>query len=327
MRHRIGIFWLAELILAIIAAGLVAFMFLGSNERQRVAVIVSDADSGSWERFIAGIKQGAIESNARIVITGTGVMTSAEEERTIIEEEIANGADAIIVQPAPGEDTLSMLEEIGSRLPIMLVQDLPYGTGESEGVRTELPIVTPDYTEVGTMLAEMLLDDYAGSLAGKTIGILTSNAPMQSSEEVLQGLLDGIDTRGGEILWQLQVSTTESEIEDALQEQARVDLIVALDTETLDAAGDLSEKGRLHGAIVYGVGSSDKALYYLDHDDIAGLVIPNDYDMGYLAVQEIAQQLQHRMHRMRSQTVSAGIYRREDLFLAENVDFLFVGTD
>lgn len=327
MRHRIGIFWLAELILAIIAAGLVAFMFLGSNERQRVAVIVSDADSGSWERFIAGIKQGAIESNARIVITGTGVMTSAEEERTIIEEEIANGADAIIVQPAPGEDTLSMLEEIGSRLPIMLVQDLPYGTGESEGARTELPIVTPDYTEVGTMLAEMLLDDYAGSLSGKTIGILTSNAPMQSSEEVLQGLLDGIDTRGGEILWQLQVSTTESEIEDALQEQARVDLIVALDTETLDAAGDLSEKGRLHGAIVYGVGSSDKALYYLDHDDIAGLVIPNDYDMGYLAVQEIAQQLQHRMHRMRSQTVSAGIYRREDLFLAENVDFLFVGTD
>lgn len=327
MRHRIGIFWLAELILAMIAAGLVAFMFLGSNERQRVAVIVSDADSGSWERFIAGIKQGAIESNARIVITGTGVMTSAAEERTIIEEEIANGADAIIVQPASGEDTLTMLGEIRSRLPIMLVQDLPYGTGEWKDAQGELPIVTPDYAEVGTMLAEMLLDDYAGSLSGKTLGILTSNASMQSSEEVLQGLLDGIDTCGGEILWQLQASTTESEIEDALQGQARVDLIVALDTESLDAVGDLSEKGRLHGAIVYGVGSSDKAIYYLDHDDIAGLVIPNDYDMGYLAVQEIAQQLQHRMYRMRSQTVPAGVYRKEDLFLAENVDFLFVGTD
>lgn len=327
MRRRIGIFWLAELILAIVAACLVAFMFLGRDEKPRVAVIVSDADAGTWDRFIAGIKQGATESNIRIVITGTGEITSAEEEQTIIEEEIANGADAIIVQPAPGEDTMGMLEMFGKDLPVMLVQDLPYASEDADIIPGNLSIVAPDYAEMGEMLAEMLLTDYAGSLSGKTIGILTAGTGMPSAEAMMQAFLDGIDERGASVLWNLQAAEAESETEELVQQQERVDLIAALDTTALDAAGDLSEKGRLHGAVVYGVGTSDKALYYLDHDDVAGLVIPNDYDMGYLAVQEIAQRLQHRLYQMNTHAVHAGVYRREDLFLTENADFLFIGSE
>lgn len=327
MRRRLGIFWFAELVLAIVAACLVAFMFLGNDEKQRVAVIVSDADSGTWERFIAGIKKGAAESNVRIVITGTEAITSADEERAIIEEEIAGGADAIIVQPAPGEDTISMLQEIRSQIPIILVQDLPYTAGDGGTMLGDLSVISPDYAEVGTLLAEMLLTDYAGSLSGKTLGILTANAAMQSQEEILQGFMAGIENSGAEILWQVQAAAVESETESLLQEQRRVDLIVALDTAALDAAGDLSENGRLHGAVIYGIGTSDKALYYLDHDDVAGLVIPNDYDMGFLAITEIANRLNHRLYYMETQTVSTGVYRREDLFLPENTDLLFVGAE
>lgn len=327
MRRRLGIFWFAEIALAIIAACLVAFIFLGDEERKRVAVIVSDADSGAWERFLAGIRQGAAERNVRIVITGTEAMVSAEEERVLIEEEIASGADAVIVQPAPGEDTLDMLEDLRQRLPVMLVRDLPYGYRGDDRAMIDLPAVIPDDAEMGTMLAQLLLTDYAGALAGKTLGIVTANGNDDSTEGILQGFHEGIRDSGAEIIWNLQIAGSESEMEAMLQRQSRVDLIAALDTTALDVAGDLSENGRLHGAVIYGVGTSSKALYYLDHNDVAGLVIPNDYDMGYLAITEIAQRLNHRLYSMESQTISSGVYRREDLFLAENTDFLFIGTE
>lgn len=324
--NRFGLFWFAELVLAILAVCLVAVIFLGNDDKKRVAVIVSDADSGTWDRFIAGIKQGAAEENLRIVITGTGPITSAEEERTIIEEEIAGGADALIVQPSPGEDTAAMLEEISDRLPVMLIKDTPYMAGESgTNVTSELPIVQSDHEETARMLAEMILEDYAWSLSGKTMGIVTAQEDTTSMEQYLQGFLDGIENSGAEIMWTMQAGAESGDTEVLLKDKRRVDLIAVLDIASTDTVGDLSANGRLHGAVVYGIGTSKKALNHLDHDDIAGLVIPNDYNVGYLAINEIATRLSRRFYRMRSQTVEAGVYRREDLFLRDNTDFLFVG--
>lgn len=323
MKHRIGLFWLAELILAILAACLVVVLFLGNDDKKRVALIVSDADSGIWDRFIAGIKQGAAEENLRIVITGTGTFRSADEQRTVIEEEIAGGADALIVQTAPGEDTAAMLEEISGELPVMLIKDLPY---TEDGVLYDaLPVVQSDHEEVGSMLATLILEDYAGSLEGKTMGIVTPLEEMLTARQYETGFLNGIQDSGVDIVWTIPISAESEETSILLQQQDPVDLIAVLDIAGIETVGALSRNGQLRGAIVYGIGASQKTLNYMDHDDIAGLVIPNDYDVGYLAISEIAQRLKGRLYRMQSRTVTAGIYRREDLFLPENADFLFIG--
>lgn len=321
-RRAISLFWAAELILAIAAAALVWVLFLGNDKEYRVAVIVSDADSGDWERFIAGVKQGAREENLRVVITGTGVIGSAEDERVILEEEIANGADAIIVQPAPGSDTAQMLQEIREQIPVMLVRNsLP---GEDEDA---LPYIGTDDYAMGQQLGEMILEDYAGSLEGKTMGIVTAPSGTPSAERVVEGYTATLADSGVTVLWQVAALTSRSETRDLLQGEARVDILAALDAAACDVTVELSEDGALGGAVIYGIGTSEDALSALDHGDAAGLVIPNDYDMGYWAVQEMAHRLQHRFYRMENHTVESAMYRREDLFLPENTDFLFVGED
>lgn len=321
-RRAISLFWAVELILALLAIALVWVLFLGNDKEYRVAVVVSDADSGGWERFIAGVKQGAREEHLRVVITGTGTIRTAEEERAILEEEIANGADAVIVQPAPGEDTAQMLEDIRAQIPVMLVRN---SLSEENGVT--LPYIATDGYAMGQQLGEMILEDYAGALDGKTMGIVTAPSGTPSADRVVEGYTAALEDSGVMVLWQEAALTSRSETRDLLQGEARVDILAALDAAACDVTVELSEDGALGGAVIYGIGTSEDALSALDHGDTAGLVIPNDYDMGYWAVQEMAHRLQHRFYRMENHTVESAMYRREDLFLPENTDFLFVGED
>lgn len=115
-------FLLTEILLGICVAALLLLMFRGNETPERVAVIVSDSDSGEWNRFFAGIKQGAAEQNLRIVITATDAITDAEDERAILAQELSAGASALIVQPAPGQGTEEMLEKAAGSVPVMLVR-------------------------------------------------------------------------------------------------------------------------------------------------------------------------------------------------------------
>ena len=71
----------------------------------------------------------AEDEGAEIFIVGTDEVLTAEEERGLLEEEINNGADAVIMQPIPGEDPEEIVEEFGSRIPIMFVEYAPDNEG------------------------------------------------------------------------------------------------------------------------------------------------------------------------------------------------------
>ncbi|MGN1024189.1 MAG: substrate-binding domain-containing protein, partial [Lachnospiraceae bacterium] len=271
-----------------------------------------------------GIKQGATEQNLRIVITATDAITDAEDERAIVAQELASGASALIVQPAPGEGTEEMLRETAGSIPVMLVRDEPLS--EQDGEST-FPVSAPDSYECGRTLAEMMLTDYAGSLSGKTIGIVSTKEGTTTGEKTLQGFMDGIrDAAGGEpeTAWTISVSPGTSDVMQQIAQAGRVDLVAALDTASADAAGEAAEEKSLGGAVVYGISSSEYSVYYLDHDDIAGLVIPNDYDCGWRSITQIAGKLRNSREVIAGGTVEIRTFRREDLFQKENEDFLFM---
>lgn len=320
--HR-AFLWV-ELLLGAAAVAVLLLMFRGNESPKKVAVIVSDSDSGEWDRFFAGIKQGATEQNLRIVITATDAITDAEDERAIIAQELAGGASALIVQPAPGEGTEEMLKEAAGSIPVILVGDEPLSTEAGEST---FPISAPDSYECGRTLAEMMLTDYAGSLSGKTIGIVSAEEGTSKGEQTLQGFSDGIADQTGqapEIAWTISASPGSSDLEQQIAEKSRVDLVAALDTASADAAGEAAEEKTLGGAVIYGISSSEYSAYYLDHDDIAGLVIPNDYDCGWRCITQIAGKLRNSRDEIKSGAVEIRTFRREDLFQKENEDFLFM---
>ena len=122
-------------------------------------------------------------------VVGTEGAMSAEDEKNVIEQEIDNGADALIIQPAAGEDTEEMLKDISQRIPVLLVESETLGDKESP----EIPVIQADNYSMGRTLAEELLKEYDGNLEGKTIGIAVETEALEATRSRREGFMDGPD--------------------------------------------------------------------------------------------------------------------------------------
>ena len=114
-----------------------------------------------------------------------------------------------------------------------------------------------------------------------------------------------------------------SEEQRALEELPGVDLVVALDDMSLASAGQCAAANHLHGAVVYGIGNSTEAAYYLDTGNVECLVVPDEFNVGYQSLTEMAAGLQHHFREVRSRTADFTVIRREELFSEENQELLF----
>lgn len=313
-------FIIMETALGILVLILAAFM-LGERyggAMGRVSVIVRDSDSSAWAAFKYGLRMAAQERGIEVVIVATESLLTLEEEESLIMEEIENGADAVIVQPVPGEGTAEMLKRVERRVPVILVENLM----SSDGEELSLPFVGADDYTLGRTLAEEILEDYGGNMAGKTIGILSQTMDSETTSRRAEGLCDALKGTGVRFGWSV-AGNFEDSGPDYLEYQAKVDCVASLDDRSLTMAGECSAAQKLQGARVYGVGHSTKAAYYLDIGAVECLVVPDGFGAGYQSMSELADCLEHFAHRAESRLVSHTVIRRDELFLKENQEILF----
>ena len=86
--------------------------------------------------------------------------------------------------------------------------------------------------------------------------------------------------------------------EALLDSQSAVDLVIALDDNSLTMAGEYAAANNLHGALVYGIGNSTEAVYYLDTGIVGCLVVPDEFNVGYQSLKEAAESLTHYLHKI-----------------------------
>lgn len=276
------------------------------DKSYQISVIVENADDTQWSAFKYGLKMAAEDKGAEMVMVSTGASLSQEEEKKLIEE-IKNGADGVIVQPVSGEDTQQMLKEVGNKAEIMLVDDILSGI-------EKFPVIQPDAYEMGKALAEELLKDYGGNLEGKTLGILTGEEGLKSSAEKEKGFTETLQNTGAEILW------SDTQITENMPE---ADFVVALDDNSLRAAGERAAANNLHGAIVYGIGNSTQSVYYLDMGIAECLVIPDTFNVGYQSLTELVNKLEKAFYEYENQEISYTVMRKENMFSKENQEVIF----
>ena len=160
---------------------------------------------------------------------------------------------------------------------------------------------------MGKALAEEILADYNGNVKGKTLGIVITSADSEAAINRTKGVQDALkDTE-----------------ENSLKIKPKVDLVAALDDTSLTTAGEYAAENNLHGALVYGIGNSTEAVYYLDTGIVESLVVPDEFNVGYQSLTEVAKNLNHFFHKMKNQTLSYTILHREELFTKENQEILF----
>lgn len=313
-------FILIEAVLALMASVVAFSMFWERNDKKldKVSVIVQNSDSNQWTAFKYGLKMAAEDLEVEMVVVSTDNFTKASEEKSLIENEISSGADAVIVQPVPDPDTEAMLKKMSNKIPIMLVKSEV--SKDSGG--PSLPVTKPDNYAMGRDLAEGLLTDYGGSLQGKTLGIVSETDHSEAGASREAGFKEGIKNSGAEITW--TVSDVSSEFEESmLSLKPKVDFVIALDDSSLILAGKAAEGNNLHGALVYGIGNSTEAVYYLDTGKAECLIVPDEFYIGYESLTEAAEYLENSFKKMQDKTVSYTVLRRETLFSKENQELLF----
>ena len=139
---------------------------------------------------------------------------------------------------------------------------------------------------------------------------------------VLLSFQDVLKDKDAKISWTISGSFKEPE-ENTLDKQPKVDIVIALDDQSLVTASGYSAANNLHGALVYGIGHSTEAIYYLDTGIIRCLVVPDEFSTGYKSLTETAESLKYYFRKMKDITVSYTIIRRDELFSQKNQEIIF----
>lgn len=314
-------FHLIEAVLAILVIMMAIAMLMGKNsgECRKIAVIVQDADATQWAAFRYGLKMAAQDQKMELLVASTGTVLTVDEQIDAISREIEHGADAVIVHPVAGDDLEQRLKRIEKKVPVLLVEC----PASKERESSMFPTVEPDHGAMGRALAEELKKDYNNNLSGKKYGILMQADEPQAIMERKYGVADVLKDTGISCSWVVMDSSVETERKNALENQPEVDIVIALDNNSLIKAAEAAAANNLHGALVYGIGNSTEAAYYLDTGSVECLVVPDEFSVGYQSLTETAESLNHYFRRMKSKVVPYTIIRREELFLKENQEILF----
>ena len=245
-----------------------------------VSVIVGNSGSDRWNAFKEGLNQGADEAGLYLNVVSAPVFSGVEEEYGIIERELENGADGVIVALCDTSDPGGMLSELVSEDRIVLIEsDLDLEGGHA--------LVQPDAQALGAAIAQMILDEK--ETAGKTIGVLTGNQKTLAGRQRLEGFRKKIEAAGRKIRF---CAETDKQLQEEME--TAPDILAALDSDAMELALDyLTEGGQTSDCSLYGEGRSERAIYYLDRGRIQGMVVPDEYAMGYESAQLIQKQLEH----------------------------------
>ncbi len=319
MKNSKKVFILTEAVLGFLVLILAVIMLLDRNGKEpyKVSVIVENSEDNQWAAFRYGLRMAAKDRQVEVSVVPTEGAMTLEEEQELIEQEIYNGADGIILQPVPGSDTEEMLKKIMKKVPVMLVGS----AAAKEGAET-FPVTQPDNYAMGQALAEELIRDCAGNLRGKSLGIVSCAGDSQAVQERSAGFQEALKGMGTRVSWNVEGVFGEEET-NSLESLPKVDFVIALDDGSTTAAGEYSASNDLHGAIVYGIGNSTEAVYYLDTGRTQCLVVPDEFNVGYQGLDEISRKLGHSFRKMEDRQTAYTVIRRDTLFTEENQELLF----
>ena len=317
MKNRKRTFILIEMVLGIAAAAVGVMTLWGqtSKSKDKVSVIIENSDDSQWTAFKYGLKMAAMDEELELSIVNTASELTVEEEEQLIVNEIQNGAAAMIVHAVDGSDAEEMLRGLEAKVPIVLVES----AASQERSESELPVIQPDNYAMGEAIGQALLQDYGGSLKGKTIGIISADYASEAVLNRQKGLLDAIRDRGGTISWSALGMIKET----VVKEKPKVDFIIALDNNSVIAAGQAAAANNIHGALVYGIGRSTEAVYYVDKGIAECLVVPDEFSVGYESLREVGKRLDQYFYKIQDKTVSYTVMRQETLFTDMNQEILF----
>ena len=267
-------------------------------QRARIAVLTRRDVVVSDAALFAGMEKAAEDSKVILNYVVVPPTATLAEEQLLAEQEIADGARAVLLEPVSTAGSGKMAEKLSQRAAVVLLGER--ADMEDAG---HFGSVSADNYAIGVVLgkeiAELLPD-------GGRIALLPESDARGSIAARRQGIREAL--RGSAV--QVQ------------EETQGVALLVGLEDSALTAAAE-SAAAEEKRPLVVGVGNSNRNIYALDRGDIADMIVINEFNMGYLAVAEAKKKLSSGLREMEQLRVGDTLVARDTMFSAENQKLLF----
>ncbi len=249
------------------------------REVRKVSVVVDDADVIYWQNFKSGAEKAASELNLDISFNTLAEKGNVLQQKQGIEREVENGAEVLVVSPADTNLMGSYLESLSEDVPMVTTGSYINGPIQNIGA---------DYYASGQLLAEHLIQEYAGSDYG--VAVFSYTGTKNSHNDIYDGMEAVLNEAGISSAYVHSEADIymSSFIRRQMQQQEN-QVIVCLDTMSAEiAVATFAEKE----FPIYGYGYNERTLYYLENGQLEGIVAHDMYLEGYLCVVQAAGQLE-----------------------------------
>ncbi len=279
----------------------------------KISVIVYSNNSDRWATLKKGIDQGADDYKAEVNFVTMTAEDNVEEQKMLIDREIVNGAKGIILAAADSKAMAQTVKEYSFLVPIVMVET------NVEDLE-DIAYISADNYSMGLNIGRSVC---LNSSEPKTVAVFMNNLQRNSVAQRYEGLMDSLAYTEYTIQpWEKKDKNMDACL--FLQEMFKkepIDVIVALDDESLEKVVDAVELSE-SAVEIYGIGSSDKIVHYLDYGVINSIVFQNEFNMGYLSMQEVVNEINEKQNIL-DVDIEFRTVNKETMYLPKNQRLVF----
>ena len=285
------------------------------QEPVEISVILRETESGTWSATRQGMEQAAMDLNVELRVLTLSRESDAEEQRDLLEREVASGADGVLLIPADREVLSEAVETAADAVPVVTMETDMSQDGASG-------YISVDNDALGRMLGDIALN---GAPEGSSVLLLSGVSEATGISDRLTAAQEVLEAAGRKVY--RCVLRPEESLESVLEGELAAlapAAVVAFDTSTLErTARVLREKES--APLLYGAGSSAAIAAYLEQGAITAVAVRNEFAAGYLAVEALVEVISNHAD-VTAPPLSFSVVRKENMYDPENQKLLFPVT-
>ncbi len=306
---KIIIIFLLTLAIVITAENII-FRVVTTREREKtnISMVIYESEL-AWNDVKAGAELAAGDK-AEVTVIDLMDGYDVDSQYDAIVKEFNNGADYVLTSAIDSDRLAELLNgEYSSKLIFILngVNDDRYIT------------VAPNDYQMGYKLGSFALDD---EVSDRTIVLFGAFSDQKNLSERKTGVIEALDnSKIPYEFWEFDNSVSfDDYIKDKINPYKKYVFLV-MDVKSL--GGTVKAKNDLKiNAVIYAIANSDEAVYYLDSKQIAGLVYPDKFGVGYAAVNNLLDPHAY-VNKNFDSLITNKVVRREDMYTGEYEKVLF----
>lgn len=283
------------------------------QEPVEISVILRETENGTWSATRQGMEQAAMDLNVELRVLTLSRENDAEEQRDLLEREVASGADGVLLIPADRE-VLSEAVETAANTVLTMETDM-----SQDGASGYISV---DNDALGRMLGDIALN---GAPEGSSVLLLSGVSEATGISDRLTAAQEVLEAAGRKVY--RCVLRPEESLESVLEGELAAlapAAVVAFDTSTLERTA-LVLREKESAPLLYGAGSSAAIAAYLEQGAVTAVVARNEFAAGYLAVEALVEVISNHAD-VTAPPLSFSVVRKENMYDPENQKLLFPVT-